>query len=240
LSAAALLAALDSVFWDQNGCLSARVHFIEQGAAEGHAVPEEYAQHLAAHLRGLSSSLPRGAWPRSELHERFDRYKHLELSGAVQVFSGYDDEFLIFLDRRRLDETAFRRLVNDCQGRTIAVRPIRDRMEIPDVYLPMLPSKNLQSLSVAAGRPGQAVDEDFLRFAGACAACGVTAFRSAGRGAFPQLAYSWDGYIPYDLIAQRPDGYFSTIEFDYPCDELLANYRIFSDFRKISTKAAPG
>jgi hypothetical protein len=224
---AARLAALDSILWDQNGCLSARVHFVEEGA-EGDVGAEAYADCLLDQLRLLSTWLPLGGWQRRRLHERFDRYKNLERAGLAKVFSDYDDEFLVILDRRPLEADAFRQQVNDCQGRVIVVRPVAHRMDIPRRYLRMIPKENLQSLSVAMGEPGQALEEGFLQFAAECGACGVTAIRTVGRGAFPQLAYSWDGWIPQDLIGERPPGYFCTIEFDQPYEQILSTYRLMA------------
>jgi hypothetical protein len=225
LDIVALLAGLDSVFWDQHGCLSSRVHFVEIGE-EGTHNPMEYAQKLSAQLGILADQLPRGAWPRQTLHDRFDRYNSLASSGQVQVLSSYDDDFVVILDQRQLDAEGFYRQVNDCQGRIIVVRPIIDLTEIPERYLKRIPASNLQSLSVAFGRPGEPLSERELKFAEACGACGVTAIRSVGRGAFPQLAYSWDGLIPLDLTHRRPPGYFTTIEFDYPYDQILETYQL--------------
>jgi hypothetical protein len=59
-----------------------------------------------------------------------------------------------------------------------------------------------------------------LTFAQAAGACGVTAVRSLGRAAFPQLAYSWDGLLPLDVGHVRPAGHFTTVEFDHLEDEL--------------------
>jgi hypothetical protein len=219
-----LLAALDSIFWDQHGCLSSRVHFVETGS--GAHSPAEYAQRLSAHLGVLQEHLPRGAWPIQQLHDRFDRYKSLEPSGQVQVFSNYDDPFAVILDRRQLDPRAFYSQVNDCQGRVIVVRPVSDLLEIPDRYLRFIPPANLQSLSVALGAPGAALTGRYLRFAEACGARGVTAIRTVGRAAFPQLAYSWDGLLPLDLVRDRPPGYFTTIEFDRPYDQIIDTYRL--------------
>jgi hypothetical protein len=53
-----------------------------------------------------------------------------------------------------------------------------------------------------------------IEFAQAVGACGVTAVRSLGRAAFPQLAYSWDGLLPLDVGQLRPEGHFTTVEFD--------------------------
>ena len=91
----------------------------------------------------------------------------------------------------------------------------------------LLPAANLQSLSVATGQEGEGLTDGFLRFAEACGAQGVTAIRTVGRAAFPQMAYSWDGLIPLDLVRQRPEGHFSTIEFDAPYDEIVDTYRLF-------------
>lgn len=225
LEVVALLAGLDSIFWDQYGCLSARVHFVEEGSPEGYAVID-YAKFLEMQLRLLATFLPRGASPRQRIMDSFDRYKLLETTGQVQVLSRYDDEFLVVFDRRHLENNRFYSLLNDCLGRVIFVRPVADLMEIPERYLRLLPAANLQSLSVAVGAPEQGLPEHFLDFAAACGACGVTAFRSAGRGAFPQLAYSWDGLIPLDLARSRPPGHFTTIEFNHPYEELLETYRM--------------
>jgi hypothetical protein len=144
----------------------------------------------------------------------------------VQVLSGYDDEFVVVVDARPLDAAGFQATVNDCEGRVIIVRPVDELMEIPDRYLGMLPVANLQSLSVALGRHGEGLTQAFLHFAEACGAQGVTAIRTVGRGAFPQLAYSWDGLIPLDLVRPRREGRFTSIEFEAPYDEILATYRL--------------
>ncbi|RPI58015.1 MAG: hypothetical protein EHM56_02855, partial [Chloroflexi bacterium] len=225
-------AALDSIYWDQQGCLSSRIHFVEAGGGPGCHSSLEYAGQLAEQLGLLGALLPRGAWPRQRLHDRFDRYKLLESTGRVHVLSAYDDEFVVIHDARPLDATGLQSTVNDCEGRVVVVRPVEDMLAIPEEHLRLLPAGNLQSLSVAVGREGQELTDEFLRFAAACAARGVTAIRSVGRGAFPQLAYSWDGLLPLDLLRRRPEGWFTTIEFDRPYDEMLATYRLATAFDK--------
>lgn len=220
-----LLAALDSAFWDQNGCLSSRIHFVEDGG-DGHYTPHEYAARLSEQLRLLGGVLPRGHWPLQHIKDRFDKYKFLETTGQVRVFSSYDDEFLVVLDERPLDAAALRAEVNDCQGRVIIARPMADLMELPQRYLGLFSANNLQSLSVAMGRAGEGLATRVLRFAEACGARGVTAIRTVGRGAFPQLAYSWDGFIPMDLMCQRPAGHFTTIEFDAPYEQILETFHM--------------
>ena len=219
-----LLSALDSVVWDQFGCLSARIHFVEQGVDPIYS-PLDYAQHLSLQLRMLSHHLPRGNWSRNTLHTLFDRYKTLEAHGNVQVCSDYEDEFLIVFDERKLPVRLFYQQINQCQGRVIIVKPVASLMEIPKHYLRKLPRSNMQSLSVAIGHPGESLSQQELDFAHACTSCGITAIRSVGRGAFPQLAYSWDGLIPLDISHSRPAGNFSTIEFDEPFDQILDTFQ---------------
>jgi len=219
------LAGLDSIFWDQFGCLSARIHFVEQGNAPTYS-PLDYAQNLNAQLKVLAQYLPRGIWSRSQLHNLFDRYKALEANGKVQVFSSYNDEFLVVLDSRELSQQLLFKQINECQGRVIIIKPVSNLIEIPESYLSVLPPQNLQSLSVAMGYPGEALTQEELDFLHQCASCGVTAIRSVGRGAFPQLAYSWDGMTPLDLLYKRPTGYFSTLEFEKPFEQILDTYQL--------------
>jgi hypothetical protein len=205
-SAIPRLAALDSSLWDQNGCLSPRVHFVTGDA-------DAYAQALAGQMRELVSRMPRGTTPRRFVHRAFDAYMSLAGAGGVRVYSTYDDDFMVATDPRPWDAETLSRAVNACTGRTIIVRPVEDVMEVP-CYLRWLPARNLQSLSVAMD--GARV----LTFAQAAGACGVTAVRSLGRAAFPQLAYSWDGLLPLDVGHVRPAGHFTTVEFDHLEDEL--------------------
>jgi hypothetical protein len=194
------LAALDSALWDQNGCLSARVHFVVGDV-------DEYAQALVGEMRTLSTALPRGATPRRFTHRVFDAYTALASSTPVRVCSTYDDDFAVVVDARKWDAETLRRTVNACQGRVIIVRPVKDVLDVP-AMLRWLPPANLQSVSVAID------NERVLKFAQAAGACGVTALRSLGRAAFPQLAYSWDGFLPLDVGYLRPPGHFTTVEFD--------------------------
>jgi hypothetical protein len=207
----ALLAALDSSLWDQNGCLSARAHFVVGDA-------DEYAGALVEQMRALSQSLPRGTTPRRLTHRAFDTYAALASSGQVRVCSTYDDDFAVIVDSRQWDAEMLHRTVNACQGRVIVVRPVEDVMDVPGV-LRGLPAANLQSVSVA-------MDEARVpEFAEAVGARGVTAVRSLGRAAFPRLAYSWDGLLPLDVGHLRPEGHFTTVEFDDLQQELDAAAR---------------
>lgn len=225
LDITALLAALDSVFWDQFGCLSSRIHFVELGGQDHHN-PFDYAARLANQMRLLAQFLPRGAWPRRLLFDAFDFFKYLESTGQARVMSDYDDEFLVVVDNRTYSAEAFHSAINKCQSRIVIVRPVGSLEEIPNQYLKMIPPGNLQSLSVAVSRPDRAGGR-FLDFAMECGKRGITAIRTVGRGAFPQTAYSWDGFVPLDLVQSRPSGRFTTIEYDDPYRQMIDTYRMF-------------
>jgi len=195
-------AALDSALWDQNGCLSARVHFV-QGDAEA------YAGALAEAMATLASELPRGTTPRRYVHRAFDTYAALQGTRRVRLFSGYDSDFAVVLDERPWPGQALQRAANACQGRVIVVRPVSEALEVPRL-LAALPAANLQTVSVALPRA------ELLDFAEGVGERGVTAVRPLGRAAFPQLAYSWDGLLPLDAAYLRPAGHFTTVELDAP------------------------
>ncbi len=117
----ALLAGLDSAVWDQNGCLSSRMHFVEKGGPADD-FPAEYARRLTKRLRQIDEVIPRGAWPVRSLHDPFDRYKAIEGSdrwgNGLQVMSDYDDPFVVVLDERtgresRLDRDSFASMVDE-------------------------------------------------------------------------------------------------------------------------------
>jgi hypothetical protein len=207
----ARLAAVDSSLWDQYGCLSSRVHFVERG---GRRAPEDYGDALAEAMRGLARRLPRGVAPIRFLHQAYDTYKLLEPAGGVRVLTDYADDFLVVVDDREWNAVHWRATVNRCTGRVIVVRPVHDLSEVPHRYLRLLPAANLQSMSVAIPA------DRLLALAEATGACGVTALRSLGHAAFPRLAYSWDGLLALDLGNRRCPGHFTTVETDDPLADL--------------------
>ncbi|MBN1667110.1 MAG: hypothetical protein JW862_08470, partial [Anaerolineales bacterium] len=222
----ALLAAIDSIFWDQYGCLSSRVHFIEESPT-GYSA-QEYGQVLVRQIRLISQFLPRGARPLHGLHNRFEKYAALAGSNQVQICSNYEDDFLVVIDRRPWTAAIFNATVNDCQERTIVVRPVLDIAEVPQRYLAWVPPANLQTMSVAIDGPEHPTwSTRFEEFATAVGRCGVTALRAVGRSPFPQLAYSWDGYLPLDLAFERPPGWFTSVEFESNFVEISQTYQMY-------------
>lgn len=226
LDVVALLASLDVALWNQEGCLSSRVHFVEQVSGQEYHSPEAYGEAVVQSLRALNEWMPKGISRKRQIHNLFDKYQAMAAGGMVRVLSSYDDDFLVVLERRALTAEQFKELVNDCQGRTVAIVPVDDIMEVPHHFLRQVRPEHLQSMSVAVADPdGPGLDSRLLHYAEALGAVGVTGIRTVGRGAFPQLAYSWDGWIPLDLTAERPRGYFTTLEFSEPWTQICETYR---------------
>jgi hypothetical protein len=236
VDAVACLASLDVALWNQQGCLSSRVHFVEDAGEAGYHSPEDYAGAVVHSLRELNRAMPKGVRRRRQIHNLFDQYQAVAVNNPLQVLSEYDDDFLVVLDRRELTGVQFRELVNACQGRTVAIVPVRNLEEVPQRYLQQVGSQHLQSMSVALGSPDtQGLSPRLLGYAGALGAVGVTSMRTVGHGAFPQLAYSWDGLLPLDLTAQRRRGHFTAIEFEDPWSEIYETYGLIEHTIKAGT-----
>jgi hypothetical protein len=230
VEAVALLASLDVALWNQQGCLSSRVHFVETGTGDAYYSPADYGRAVVGGLRVLDNSMPKGVPRKRQIHNLFDKYQTIAASHPVEVLSSYDDDFLVVLDRRPHPNGQFTELVNDSQGRSVAIVPVRDIMEVPQHYLSQIRREHLQSMSVAVGDPAAAgLDSRLMRYAKALGAAGVTSIRTVGRGAFPQLAYSWDGLIPLDLVAEREEGHFTALEFGEPWAQIHETYKLISE-----------
>ncbi len=223
-----LLSAVDSIYWDQNGCLSSRIHFVERGDSTLYD-PYSYGKLLAEKIRILSVLLPRGKQPLHNLHNRFDKYSALTATGYVHLCSRYEDDFLVVVDERTWSPSILKAVINDCIERTIIVRPVDNIDDVPNNYLKWLPKNNLQTMSVAIDGPDHSTwSQRFTNFVDLLGRRGITGIRSIGRGPFPQLTYSWDGYLPLDLSHDRSKGYFTTVEFDNNLQHILEIYHLYA------------
>ena len=236
VDAVACLASLDVALWNQQGCLSSRVHFVEETTESGYHSPEDYGRAVVRGLRELNRAMPKAVRRRRQIHNLFDQYQAVAVNNALQVLSEYDDDFLVILDRRELNGMQFRELVNACQARTVAIVPVKNALEVPQRYLEPVGSHHLQSMSVALGSPdSRGLHPRLLSYAEALGAAGVTSIRTVGRGAFPQLAYSWDGLLPLDLTTRRQRGHFTALEFDEPWSQIYETYDLIQQAMKAGT-----
>jgi hypothetical protein len=222
------LSAVDSIVWDQNGCLSSRIHFVEEGALGDHT-PLEYGRNLVDKLRSLSKRLPRGRIPLGRIHDRFEFFNAQTYSDYVHLCSTYEDDFIVVVDDRPWNRQQFTSIVNNCIERTIVIRPVASIMDVPSIYLKWIEEKNLQTMYVAIdGENHDPWSVELAEFAERVGECGITGVRTIGQGPFPQLAYSWDGYLPQSLSISYPEGRFTTVEFASNYSQIIRNYTLFA------------
>jgi len=217
----ALLTAIDSILWDQNGCLSSRIHFVEQYSASVFT-PIDYGHRLVEKLRQLSKKLPRGAIPLSRIHDRFDHFNAQTITPQFSLCSKYEDDFIVVVDSRPWNPAQFKSIVNTCMERTIVIRPVESVLDVPNKYLSLIPRNNLQTMYIAIdGEADNHWSNLLSQFIEEVGKCGITSIRSIGQSPFPQLAFSWDGYLPQSLSLRYPEGYFTTVEFNHNYTQIM-------------------
>jgi hypothetical protein len=159
-----------------------------------------------------------------------EKYATADLETAAQekrVFATEDDGFVVVLESPDPTADRLRDIIDNCQSGEVFVVPVDDAMDIPKRYLSQVGADRLKATSLALGSLD---DEDrdgrLLRYVEALGAVGVQSVRTVGRGAFPFGTYPWDGLIPVDLTIERPQGHFTTLEFDQGWDEIFATYHL--------------
>jgi len=119
-------------------------------------------------------------------------------------------------------------LITYKQHLTVQTNPTTS-VDVPSIYLKWIDEKNLQTMYVAIDGDGQdSWSEEFETFVEGVAECGVTGVRTVGQGPFPQLAYSWDGYLPQSLSIAYPEGRFTTVEFENTYTQIMRNYTLLA------------
>lgn len=146
--AVAQRAALDVAMYDQQGCLSPHLFYIERGGAVS---PRDFARLLADELETLSSKLPRGkisTGAASTLRQLKDLSEMKEAAG---------DEVAVFCGRKDLDwlviYEADPSFAPSPLYRVIRVKPLKDFSLLPSLLRSWTPY--LQAAGVAVGKDRQ-------------------------------------------------------------------------------------
>jgi hypothetical protein len=186
----ARLAALDVSAWDQQGCFSPQVIFVEN---RGQTSPRQFAELLANELQSMMRILPKGvkAGKISILEGYQEAMKKQLLGFPVQLFSPPSHDYLVVYD-----ETTDT-VEPSPQFRAITVKPINDINEIPELVRPL--HRFLQTIGVAVPI------ERLLPFAEAMGACGATNIRVLGEMTLQKSWEPWDGRFPLEELL-RDDG----------------------------------
>lgn len=137
-------AAYDASLFDQQGCLSPHLLYVEEG---GEVSPREFAELVASAMERWANHLPPGSPTRDEAMavRRFRaEYEAQELAGK---------DVALFMSPQRLDWTviydADPRFTPSCLQRTVLVKPVADLSEVGGLVRSWRPY--LQAAGVAVG-----------------------------------------------------------------------------------------
>jgi hypothetical protein len=172
--------AYDVSLFDQQGCVSAHVAYVERGGA---TAPEDFARHLAVAMAALERRMPRGAVSLEEAaavqRARTDG-ELAELRGEpVRLWASHGGTAWTVLYE---EDPAF---VASCLNRVIRVKPVGDAAEIPGLVRPV--RRHLQTVGTAMPRARQEALARALAPLGVCRVCPI------GRMPHPPLTWHHDG-----------------------------------------------
>ena len=186
-------AALDVARYDQQGCYSPHVFYVQRG---GRVSPQEFAQHLAHELAGLQHKLPRrvlsleesaqiGAW--REAHELASLTTHATTPATHQVLGGDSALFTVVFSERLVPLAAGP--LNRCVL-VVAVDSLEDVMPL------VAPQRRyLQTVGLAAA------PEELLHLGQSLGRIGVTRICALGAMTSPEAGWHHDGrFSLLDLV----------------------------------------
>lgn len=192
------LAALDVSAWDQQGCFSPQVIFLERHPT---VTPRIFAQLLAKAMEHTSTVLPKGAKTgKLQVLEGYqEAVKRRLLNVPVEIFPSPKHEWLVILDESTspIDISPL--------FRSISIRPV-DQLE--DIHLLLKPlSHYLQTIGVAIPQ------SRLIPFADAITEAGATNIRALGTMTIQQPWEPWDGHFPLDELFQDDGIRWASIGF---------------------------
>jgi hypothetical protein len=174
--ATARLAAYDIARYDQQGCYSPHVLFVEHGGA---VMPERFAQYVAHELSAFEKKFPRRPLSIAEANSIAIWRNVEEMSQGGQVFG---EEAGAWTVSYQSEEDSFR---PSALNRTIRVVAVRALADVPAIVAPF---KNLlQTVGIAAP------PKDLFSLATALGAAGVTRICAVGDMTTPEAGWHHDG-----------------------------------------------
>ncbi|MBN2379903.1 acyl-CoA reductase [candidate division WOR-3 bacterium] len=181
-------AARDVSLFDQQGCLSPHVFYVETG---GETTPKEFSKLLADQMETLSQTIPRGRVSVDEAAQI------IQLRGACEFKELTGDGFEIHTSPNGTDWTVIYEqdatFVPSCLNRTIRVKPVADASEVVALVEPV--KSYLQTV-------GAALPEDrLINIADKMGQLGVDRISPIGKMTGPSIFWHHDGrFNLLDLI----------------------------------------
>ncbi len=172
--------AYDVSLFDQQGCVSPHVVYVERG---GTIAPQEFAESLAQAMAAFERDMPRGRLSVEETSAIQQARTEAELrelrEEPVRLFAspGRTAWTVIYED-----DPAF---VPSCLNRVVRVKPLVDLAELPNLLRPV--SRHLQTVGTALSRERRDRLADALAPLGVCRVCPI------GEMPHPPLYWHHDG-----------------------------------------------
>lgn len=198
-SLVAKLAALDISAWDQQGCFSPQVIFIEN---QGQISPRRFAELLADELQAMMRILPKGtkAGKVSILEGYQEALKKQIFGSSLEIFTSPSHDYLVLLDETT-DPVG-----PSPQFRAITVKPIDSIDNIRESVGPF--HRFLQTIGVAIPF------ERLLPFAETMGSCGATNIRALGEMTLQKSWEPWDGRFPLEELLRDDGSNWMSISFN--------------------------
>lgn len=172
-------AAYDVSLFDQQGCLSPHLFYVEEGGAIS---PEGFAHALTNAMEVLEQRLPRGRISREEALKVLQlrgAYEFKEIAGkGVIVYAGEGMAWTVIYEE---DPT----FLPSCLNRTVRVKPVKDIFEVLDLVAPFRPYLSTAGLAVSPDR--------LVPLADGLGRLGVSRICPIGRMQHPPISWHHDG-----------------------------------------------
>ena len=178
--ATARLAAHDVMRYDQQGCYSPHVFYVERG---GKVSPREFAQYLASELANLQHRFPRRSLALEDAAavagwRQAGELQSLSAAGGVELIGDGRDWAVVYADQpQSLAPTALNRSIQ-----VVAVKSLDDVIAQVEAHRPFLQSAGL---AVAPA--------DLFRLSELLGAVGVTRISAIGSMTSPEAGWHHDG-----------------------------------------------
>lgn len=202
-------AALDIVRWDQQGCYSPQLFFVER---RGQISPREFARHLAGELSALQHTFPRRALNLEETNSVAQWRQALELAQLrgqnVELLGPADAPWCVaYLDEAQVPQAG-------ALNRSVCVMAV----ETLDDALPLLSGHQavLQTVGVAAS------PEELFRLAPGIARTGATRICALGAMTTPAAGWHHDGrFSLLDLVRM--------VDIDPSAEQAAETFALYRD-----------
>lgn len=202
------LAAYDVIRYDQQGCYSPHVFYVERG---GQISPREAAQYLAHELDGLQHKFPR----RDISLEEARQVAEIRQQAEWKALSGGGTEWLGGADRDWTvvyEETA--ELLPSCLNRTIRVIAVDDLQQVPALL--SASREYLQTVSLAVAPERLFLLGDQLARAGVTRICGL------GEMTSPEAGWHHDGRFNLSDLVKM-------VDLDQSAEQLAERYAPYQE-----------